>query len=202
MIGKTGKTSGMKFINRKKPPTFSANHIKNLKKANKGNTNGFKIGSKPWNRGKKGIVVHTIESRKKLSEAHKGKKNHLWKGGVTPINDAIRKSLEYKLWRESVFKRDNFQCIIGGKAHGNKLNADHIKPFSLFPELRFAIDNGRTLCIECHKKTDSYLNRWLKKSGEIEVVYDNFQKILVERTQGEVQLPPFPSLEILMGKEI
>lgn len=40
----------------------------------------------------------------------------------------------------------------------------------------------------------------LKKSGEIEVVYDNFQKILVERTQGEVQLPPFPSIESLMEK--
>ena len=37
----------------------------------------------------------------------------------------------------------------------------------------------------------------LKKSGEIEVVYDNFNKILVERTQGEIQLPPFPSLETL-----
>ena len=35
----------------------------------------------------------------------------------------------------------------------------------------------------------------LKKSGQIEVVYDNFNKILVERTQGQVSLPPFPSVE-------
>ena len=38
----------------------------------------------------------------------------------------------------------------------------------------------------------------LKKSGEIEIVYDNFNKILIERTQGEIRLPPFPSLDSLM----
>ena len=35
--------------------------------------------------------------------------------------------------------------------------------FSLFPELRLAIDNGRVLCVPCHKKTYSYLNTHMKK---------------------------------------
>ncbi len=42
----------------------------------------------------------------------------------------------------------------------------------------------------------------LRKSGDIDKVYDQFNKILIERTNGEISLPPFPSLELLMGKEI
>lgn len=38
----------------------------------------------------------------------------------------------------------------------------------------------------------------LKKSGEIEVVYDNFNKIISERTNFEVSLPMWPSEESLI----
>jgi len=109
-------------------------------------------------RGKK----RTIETRLKMSKNHKrGSENHFWRGGVSKVNESIRKSLEYKLWRESVFERDNYTCIWCG-TRGGKLNADHIKPFALYPELRFAIDNGRTLCVPCHKTTDTY--GWKMKS--------------------------------------
>lgn len=73
-----------------------------------------------------------------------------WKGGITPLNQQIRGSLEYKFWRKAVFERDDYTCIWCGK-RGGRLEADHIKPFALYPELRFAIDNGRTLCFECHR---------------------------------------------------
>lgn len=102
----------------------------------------------------------SLETRLKLSELRRGDKGGGWRGGVTPIHETIRKSLEYKLWRESVFKRDNYICVFCGanNKNGNRttLNADHIKPFALFPELRFAIDNGRTLCVPCHRKTDTW----------------------------------------------
>lgn len=90
-----------------------------------------------------------------------GAKSHLWRGGITPENHRIRTSLEYKLWRQSVFERDNWTCIWCGKK-GVYLHADHIKPFAYYPELRFAIDNGRTLCRECHKTTNTYGKRVFK----------------------------------------
>jgi hypothetical protein len=98
------------------------------------------------------------EVREKISKGvigkNKGEKNGAWKGGVNPINKAIRGSREMKIWRIAIFERDNYKCIWCG--NGGKLNADHIKPFAHYPELRFALDNGRTLCVTCHRTTDTY----------------------------------------------
>lgn len=118
-----------------------------------------KLGKPGFNKGKK----FTLEHRQKISDAKKGKwkgrDNPHWRGGISKKIILLRTSREYKLWREAIFKRDNYQCVIGGKEHGNKLNADHIKSFAFYPELRFAIDNGRTLCESCHKKTNNYMHK-------------------------------------------
>ena len=115
---------------------------------------------------------HSEESKKRISESRtgipawnkgieslrKGKKSNLWKGGITPSNHVIRTSMKYKQWRRNIFERDDYTCQ-NCKKHGGNLNADHIKPFALFPELRFDIDNGRTMCIPCHRDTDTYGNK-------------------------------------------
>lgn len=116
---------------------------------------------------KKGIP-RTAEVRKKLSIIHKQRVvdglHNSWKGGVTPENKIIRRSLEFKFWREAVFKRDNWTCVHCGK-RGVTLHPDHIKPFAFFPELRFDVENGRTLCVDCHKKTDTYGRKSIDKYG-------------------------------------
>ena len=75
--------------------------------------------------------------------------------GLTPAPQRERQSAAGRAWRLAVFERDDWTCQICG-ARGAELNADHIKPFALFPELRFDVDNGRTLCVPCHRKTDTY----------------------------------------------
>lgn len=107
-------------------------------------------------------VFWGIDRRKRYAEMFKGEKSSLWKGGITPLHRHLRTTLAYKLWREAVFKRDNWTCVFCG-AKGVRLNADHIKPFSLYPELRFNLDNGRTLCVSCHLQTDTFGTRLSNK---------------------------------------
>lgn len=82
----------------------------------------------------------------------------LWKGGNSRYYKTGYYSTEYKQWRRAVFERDNFTCQDCG---GCKiyLTAHHIKSFAHYPELRFEITNGKTLCEPCHSKTDNYRGR-------------------------------------------
>lgn len=94
-------------------------------------------------------------SQKNKQRKTRGDAHWNWKGGITPTNVKIRHSIEYKNWRTEVFKRDNFTCV-ECCSRGVTLNADHIKPFAYYPELRLVVGNGRTLCVPCHKKTKTF----------------------------------------------
>ena len=80
---------------------------KKMSKAHLGkiHNGSFKKGHK-INVGKK----YSEERRRKISIAQKGSRGHNWQGGKTEITARIRNSLEYKLWREAVFKRDDYAC--------------------------------------------------------------------------------------------
>ena len=92
------------------------------------------------------------ETKRRMSKARKGRigdKSSNWKGGITSENERIRHGIEIRLWRESVFARDNWTCQKCGK-RGVKLCAHHIKGFAKCKELRTSVENGITLCKECH----------------------------------------------------
>lgn len=144
-------------------------------------------GKKSWNSGKTGLFseeartkirearakqVFSIESQKKRSESMKRR----WSDGSRRREDCpffidgrhsgktpIKQSYDYKMWRKAVFERDDYTCQFC-KQRGGELQADHIKPQSVFPELRFDISNGRTLCRPCHQKTPTWgLRHWNNK---------------------------------------
>lgn len=68
------------------------------------------------------------------------------------LDRLARYSPEAIEWRKKVFERDDYTCQDCG-VRGTYLEADHIKPWAYFPELRFELSNGRTLCRPCHDKT-------------------------------------------------
>lgn len=166
----TGRKHSKATLAKMRGKKLSVSHRKAISESRKGVTiskeQREKISAKLMGRK---LPKLSVESRQKMSLAKKGKpllarrgdKHPNWKGGITPVNAAIRFSLEYKIWREAVFQRDNYTCRFCLEK-GGRLEADHIKSFSQFPELRFAIDNGRTLCKECHKKTDNYGGKKIK----------------------------------------
>ena len=112
---------------------------------------------------KKESLLKAVETRRKNGSYvawNRGIKlpYQVWNKGMgskTTESKRIRLSKEYIEWREKVFKRDNYTCQDCGK-RGGELHPHHIKEFSKFPELRFEVSNGKTLCPNCHKKTDSY----------------------------------------------
>lgn len=60
-----------------------------------------------------------------------------------------RNTYEYRQWRKAVINRDGC-CQLCGSKH--KLVAHHKKAFSAFPSLRLDLENGITLCHDCHAK--------------------------------------------------
>lgn len=120
-------------------------------------------GHAPWNKGK----TWSKETREKISKALMGRptgrtgvKSNFWKGGKSSEYTKLKNSIEWKNWRRSVFERDDYTCQECGIRSGNGkavwIHPHHLKSRTEFPELQFNVDNGQTLCRDCHRKTHNY----------------------------------------------
>lgn len=107
---------------------------------------------------------HSVEERRKMSEIAKArgnKHNFFIDGHGDERRDeraASQTQLEYRLWRNAVFQRDNFVCQICG-VRGGRLQADHVLSWKNHQDKRFDVSNGRTLCVSCHQQTPTWGNR-------------------------------------------
>ena len=99
-----------------------------------------------------------------------GSRNYRWKGGITKPNLLLRYQMKARNWSKAIKIRDNFTCRLCGdrsyKGRGKtiKLHSHHIKTWKDYPELRYDLNNGITVCFDCHLKI-------LKKIISDEVIY-------------------------------
>lgn len=84
-----------------------------------------------------------------------------------------RNSAKYNDWRTKVKERDDFKCI--KCASGYRISAHHIKKWKDYPDLRFDIDNGVTLCNSCHGKEEGF------KKGHIANLSDEARKKISQK---------------------
>jgi len=96
------------------------------------------------------VTTMIDRDRSLIKKPPKGENHWNWKGGITPKNQRERSSGEYAAWRKDVFTRDNYTCQHCGQ-RGGSLNAHHIQPWAKYPDKRYAVENGITLCAACHK---------------------------------------------------
>lgn len=108
----------------------------------------------------------TESQREKYTKSYKSNpKNY----GKTPWNwqgksseeVRIRHSTKYKDWRLAVYTKDGFACVGCGDNKGHNLQAHHIMSFADYPDLRFDVSNGVTLCKQCHAKLHPKLKNYI-----------------------------------------
>jgi 5-methylcytosine-specific restriction endonuclease McrA len=109
---------------------------------------------------------HSEETKAKMREINRqnakyGSEHPLWQGGAREQRKREMKGYPYRDWRTAVFTRDNWTCQCCG-IRGGYLEADHIKPWCAFPDLRYDVNNGRTVCRPCHVKLDTHGHKALK----------------------------------------
>ncbi len=73
-----------------------------------------------------------------------GSNNPLWQGG----DKDLRKTSEYKKFRDGVLEKDDGRCIICGSSQDVEVH--HIYPFASHPSERYKVSCGATLCKKHH----------------------------------------------------
>jgi len=94
------------------------------------------------------------EKQKQMMRERTGEKHFAWIKDRTQLKDDHRNrggSLSRE-WSKSVKKRDAWKCKISNKDCDGKIESHHILSWKDYPELRYVLENGITLCKIHHPK--------------------------------------------------
>ena len=94
---------------------------------------------------------------------HSGEAHPLWKPVTRKKN---RRGDKQRTWARLVISRDHATCQRCG-ATGVELHAHHIKAYQDYPESRWDVANGLTLCAKCHWAEHAAANENGVNSGNI-----------------------------------
>lgn len=79
-----------------------------------------------------------------------GEDHHLWNPEKTEQERIVdRDFLEYRLFREDIYERDNYTCQVCLE-RGGELRVHHLYNYSDYPEYRLEEKYATTLCSRCH----------------------------------------------------
>ncbi len=114
----------------------------------------FQKGREAWNKGKKGYYHHADEWKKKRSKEMSGDNHPNWKKNRSEIihNEYREYDIENKKWTKAVKDRDGWKCKINNQDCCGWLYAHHILNWIDYPELRYQVNNGITLCHAHHPR--------------------------------------------------
>ena len=109
-------------------------------------------------------------------KVNSGENAYNWNGGYDSENIKFRKTYEFKQWVKSVYKRDDYTCQSCYKK-GVKLNAHHLNGYNWDIENRTNVDNGITLCEDCHNDFHNTYGRGNNTKEQFEEWVSNTYKI-------------------------
>ena len=83
-------------------------------------------------------------------------------------------SKEYRIWRIKVIRRDKVCQICGSR---QSRQAHHMNSGSYFPDERYDIENGVTLCRHCHSQFhNNYKRSYRQKCTKYD--FENFRSLV------------------------
>lgn len=98
--------------------------------------------------------IEWVKRVKAAKVVNSGENHWNWKGGITPITQKNRTSESTSARKLAVIMRDNYRCRICDSK--DNIQAHHINSWSSFPEDRYILENGLTLCKQHHNDYHVY----------------------------------------------